>query len=116
MEEGLEFFMDDVAGDGSWKNASDLSKQMYRDNAWTVKGVANDEFEPYSCADARRVQAPTLLICGEKSPAFRATTLDAVQACLGYSERAVVRNAAHSMPQDNPRGFSEAVLAFVNRH
>lgn len=116
VEEGLAYFMDDAGGPGSWNRASELSRQIYRDNAWTVKGAVSDAFDPYTCADARRVRGPVLLLSGQKSPPFRAKTLDALQACVTTSERGVVANAAHSMVRDNPRGFSEAVLAFLAKH
>jgi pimeloyl-ACP methyl ester carboxylesterase len=116
MEEGLAYFMDDAAGPGTWKRVPELSRQIYRDNAWTVKGAVSDAFDPYSCADARRVRAPVLLLLGQKSPPFRGKTLEAVQACVPVSERAIVPNAAHSMVRDNPSGFSEAVLAFLAKH
>ena len=116
LEEGLTYFVNDVSGPGAWDAASEANRQMYRANAWTLKGTTQDIFDPYSCADAGRIRVPVLLVTGEKTaPLFKNITA-AIQACLKRSERAVVVNGSHSFPRQNPRGFSEALLAFISRH
>jgi pimeloyl-ACP methyl ester carboxylesterase len=113
LEGGLAYFMDAVRGAGSWMAAPEADRQIYRDNAWTIKGTVGDKFDPYTCADADRITAPVLLIAGEKSPPLYAKMLDAIQSCLNRSERVVIRNSSHHMPRQNPSGFGEALLDFM---
>lgn len=47
MEGGLAYFMDAVRGPGSWTAAPEADRQIYRDNAWTIKGALADKLDPY---------------------------------------------------------------------
>lgn len=116
IEGGLAYFMDAVRGPGSWAAAPEADRHVYRDNAWTIKGMVGDKSDPYTCADAGRITAPVLLIGGEKSPPQYAQMLDAIQSCLKRSERVVIRNSSHHMPRHNPSGFGEALLDFLAKH
>jgi esterase len=116
VDDGLAYFVDDVSGPGAWKGAPEPIRQMLRDNVGTIKGMAIDTFDPYTCADAGRITAPVLLVGGEKSFPFFGNILTAMQACLKRTERAVVANATHAFPRQNPKGFSEAVRAFIAKH
>ncbi len=114
VEGSLEYFIDFVNGPGSWKAIPEAGRQTFRDNASTVRGLARDTWDPYTCADAGRIGAPVLLVAGEKSPPFFGKILDPVQRCLKRSERVVIRNASHGIPRQAPAGFSEAVLNFIS--
>ncbi len=115
VDGALEYFIDYVNGPGSWKAVPEAGRQRFRANASTLAGEAKDEWHPYTCADAGRIEVPVLLIAGEKSPPFFGKILDAIQACLKRSERVVIANASHGMPRQNPVGFSEAVLTFISK-
>ena len=117
VEDGLAFFIDGVAGPGAWKATPESIRQVFRDNAWTIKGQVNDTtFDPYTCADAGRITAPVLLVTGEKSLPFFAKMAGVMESCLKRTERAVVANANHGFPRQNAKGFAEAVVAFVSKH
>jgi pimeloyl-ACP methyl ester carboxylesterase len=116
VEDALAFFIDDVGGPGAWKNTPEPIRQVFRDNAWTIKGMANDKFDPYTCADAGRIKAPVLLVTGEKTLPFFVKMAGVMESCLARSQRAVVANASHGSPRQNAEGFAEAVVAFVSKH
>jgi len=116
IEDGLALFIDDVSGPGAWKAAPESIRQVFRDNVWTIKGMANDTFDPYTCADAGRITAPVLLVTGEKSLPFFAKMAGVMESCVKRAERAVVANATHAFPRQNPKGFAEAVVVFVSKH
>jgi pimeloyl-ACP methyl ester carboxylesterase len=116
IEGGLAYFMDAVRGPGSWMAAPEADRQIYRANAWTIKGMVGDKFDPYTCADAGRITAPVLLITGEKSPPLYGKMLDAIQSCLKRSERVVIRTSSHHMPRQNPSGFGDTLLDFMAKH
>jgi pimeloyl-ACP methyl ester carboxylesterase len=116
VDDGLAYYLDAIAGAGAWKAAPEAARQALRSNAWTIKGMASDKFDPYTCADAGRIASPVLLLGGEKSPLMFGKILDAMQSCLRTSERVLIRNAGHGMPRQNPGGFSEALITFISKH
>jgi esterase len=116
VDDGLAYYLDEITGPGTWKALPESGRQVVRGNAWTIKGMAEDRFDPYTCADAGRIALPVLLIGAEKSPPMFGKILDAIQSCLKASERVLVPNAGHGMPRQNPRAFSEAIISFISRH
>jgi len=114
MDEALAELFDSIYGPGAWSKASEARRQGFGDNAWTIKGV--EEADPYTCADAGRINIPILLVGGENSSANFGKGLDALQACVKRSERVTIRSAGHYMPRDNPFGLSQAVLDFISKH
>jgi esterase len=59
IEGGLAYFMDAVRGPGAWMAAPEADRQIYRDDAWTIKGMVGDKFDSYTCADAGRIKLPS---------------------------------------------------------
>ena len=116
VDDGLASFIDEVSGPGAWKAAPEPIRQVFRDNAWTLKGQGNDMSDPYSCADANRISVPVLLLSGEKSGQLYAKMTAAIESCLKRSDRAVVANAGHPFPRQNPGGFAEAIVTFVSKN
>ena len=67
IDGGLEIFIDDVGGPGSWGKLTETQRQMFRDNAWTVKGTEGEQRRPLSCREFGSLNKPVLLVVGEKS-------------------------------------------------
>lgn len=88
------------------------------DNAWQIQLMWTPEPEPappVTCEEARHIEAPTLLLGGDRSPAFFGPILDGLQECLPNTERAVLANSSHGLELENPSGFNEIVLEFLAR-
>ncbi len=116
-EAGLAMFAAAVNGPRAWEEKyPEPVRQAYRDNAWTIKGMAADTGDGYTCADAAGITAPTLLLGADQSPVVFRLVLDRIQACMKTPERGLIANSAHSMPRLNPSAFNQAVLAFVAAH
>jgi esterase len=115
---GLEVFMEYVNGPGAWKSAPEGTKQVLRDNAWTLASGEADTatWTLFTCDDAKRLRTPVLLLGGDGSPPNFAATLDKVQTCLSGPERQVIPRSGHAMPRANPNAFNEAVMSFIARH
>lgn len=92
--------------------------QMLLDNAWLLKQLwaPGEPDPPVICEEARRIQAPALLLGGDRSPAVFPRVLDGLQKCLPAAERAELPNASHGLELENPSGFNEIVLRFLTRH
>ena len=113
VDAALAAMLDALGGDGYWAALPPAIKQMMRDNAPTLTPQLAEVRTPYARADAARVRVPTLLLGGERSPASFHRILDALQTGLPDVSRAVVPSASHISNVDNPNGFADAVLQFL---
>jgi len=117
IDGGLEIFLDMNNVPGYWKNAPASAKQVFRDNPWSIKNLIVDAQEPFTCADAGKINVPVLLVTGEKSPPIFGVMHDALQPCLTRQEgRVTIPNAPHGFPRTHSQAFNAAVLGFLARH
>jgi pimeloyl-ACP methyl ester carboxylesterase len=84
-------------------------------NAWQLRtlGVPDSSVPPFTCEDARRIQAPTLFLRGELSRAGARANAETWQKCRPGAEHAVLQEASHGLQMQNPAGFNEIVLKFL---
>jgi pimeloyl-ACP methyl ester carboxylesterase len=115
LDGGLNIFIDAVSGLGSWDSMPERSKQVTRDNAYTLIGQIKDKRAPITRADAAAIRVPTLLIGGEKTPAPFPQILDALECVLAHCKRVTITGASHMMNVEQPERFNAAVLDFVVR-
>ena len=73
-------------------------------------------FPPLSEGEVRRVATPTLLVTGERSPAFPLRLTDRLEQLLPNAERVEIAGASHGMTEQNPKAFNEAIHRFLARH
>ena len=116
IDGGLEFFLDLNIAPGTWKNTAEPQKQVWRDNAWSLKSLEADAKEPFTCADASKINLPVLLVSGEKSPPVFGLMLNALQPCFPRQERVTISNASHIMHRSHSQAFNAAVFGFLARH
>lgn len=115
VDGGLKLFIDAVSGPGSWERMPERSRQVTRDNAYTLIGQIKDQRAPITRADATAVRVPTLLIGGERTPAPFPQILDALEGVLPRCKRVTIIGASHMMNVERPEAFNAAVLDFVSR-
>jgi pimeloyl-ACP methyl ester carboxylesterase len=116
VDEGLAPIIDSLSADGGWRHLDEDKKQILRDNAGTVLGLVRDQRTPITREDAEAIQAPTLLITGQRSPEVFQRSVDALLNAMRHARRVTVPNAAHVSHWDNPAAFNHDVLAFLNTH
>ena len=75
-----------------------------------------DVSDPFTCDDARRIAAPTLLIRGVQSPRFLGAILDQLARCLPNAEQLVLPGASHFLHWEKPDEFDAGVQAFLAKH
>lgn len=112
VDAGLEYFLDDVLGPGTWKATPEERRQAPRDNAWTIAGQLNDS-AVIRCADVGSLKMPTLLVGGEKTSPENRNDLDATQKCMPSAKRVTIPNAGHLMHRQNATAFDAALLEFL---
>jgi pimeloyl-ACP methyl ester carboxylesterase len=91
------------------------SRQVTRDNAYTLIGQIKDKRAPITKADAVAIRMPTLLIGGEKTPPPFPQILDVLDRVLPNCQRVTIREASHMMNVEQPEQFNAAVLDFLVR-
>jgi pimeloyl-ACP methyl ester carboxylesterase len=90
-------------------------RQLLLDNARTLPLLFAGPPEAVTREALGAVKIPTLLVRGERTPQIFAKTNEVVARAISGSREVVVSNAAHTMSYQNPAGFNQAVLAFVDR-
>lgn len=112
VDAGLEYFIDDVVGRGTWKALPEDRRQAVRDNAWTIAGQLSDS-AIISCADVAGLKVPVLLVGGEKTTPDNRNDLDAAHKCMPSAKRVTIPNAGHVMHRQNSAAFDAALLEFL---
>lgn len=112
VDAGLEYFVDDVVGPGTWKGLAEGQRQAVRDNAWTIAGQLSDS-AIIRCADVAGLKVPTLLVDGEKTTLDIRNDQEAAHKCMPYAKRVTIPNAGHVMHRQNSAAFDAALLEFL---
>src|SRR5262245_60641638 len=116
IDGGLEIFTDRAVGPGSWRERTEAQRQMPRDNAWTIKGMEEEQNRPVTCAELESLKMPVLLVGGEISPPAYGARLNVIEPCLKNRMRVTLPNANHAMHRINPAAFNSAVTQFLSVH
>jgi pimeloyl-ACP methyl ester carboxylesterase len=118
LEEGVRAFIDGVIGPGAFDQMPSSVREVTLQNARTLAAEVGltPERDPFTCDDARRIRVPTLLLRGERSPAFLHRILDELVRCLPQHETVTIPAASHAMHLQNPSAYNEAVLRFFAQH
>lgn len=115
-EAAMRAFLCAVLGSVGANPAPDLVER-YRDNLGAFEAeMAGPGFLPISRAEVRRVGAPTLLVTGQRSPAFLRKLTRQLERLLPDAETTVLAGASHIAHEDAPAAHHRAVSAFLARH
>jgi pimeloyl-ACP methyl ester carboxylesterase len=117
MEAGIRTFGDAVFGPGGFDGLPDGRKAIVRDNVTNVSAeLLGSGFLPLSPDQVRAVQAPTLLVTGERSISLFSRLTDRLEELLPNTDRIEIPGASHMMHEDNVPDYNAAVLSFVEGH
>jgi pimeloyl-ACP methyl ester carboxylesterase len=106
-----------MLGSDTWERLSDERKQQARENLNTLRAqVLGAGFPPLRDDDVRGVAAPTLLVSGERSPAYPLRLIDRLEQLLPHAERVWIAGASHLMHEENAAEFNQAILGFLADH
>ncbi len=116
MKGGVRLFARRVLGEGAYDRLPETVQQRMLDNARLLTLPEDVLFSDFSCDDARMIQAPTLLLIGDRSPKQFPIVADALAQCMRNVERATIPNASHLLHGMNPERYNDVVLAFLGKH
>jgi pimeloyl-ACP methyl ester carboxylesterase len=116
-EQAMERFAHGMLGKETYERLPEERKQQARENVNSMRGqVMGAGFPPLSDNEVRRVAIPTLLMTGERSPAYPLRLTDRLQQLLSNAERVEIAGASHAMHEENAGAVNEAILRFLARH
>ncbi len=115
-EAGMQAYGSGLLGKDAWERLPQGRKQQAQENVRALRAqVLGAGFPPLSDDDVRSVQTPTLLMTGERSPAYLPRLTDRLQQLLPNAERVEIAAASHLMNEENPAAANEAILDFLSR-
>lgn len=118
-EPAMRTFLSTLIGPGAFDLMPESTRAMLRDNLPELTAEARVPLvtmtPPYTCEDARRVAAPTLLVQGGASAGFLRAMSHAVAGCLPRVEIHTVPAASHAVHAQQAQAFNDVVRGFLDR-
>ena len=116
-EAAMQKFAYGLLGKDTYERLPEERKQQAFENVRGLRAqMLGAGFPPLSDDDVRGVQVPTLLMTGERSPAFLPRLTDRLQQLLPNAERVKIAAASHLMNEENPGAVNDAILGFFAGH
>jgi pimeloyl-ACP methyl ester carboxylesterase len=116
-EAAMQAYALGLLGKDTWERLPQERKQQARENLNALRAqVLGAGFPPLCDDDVRGVSAPTLLMTGERSPAYLPRLTDRLEQLLPNAERVEIAGASHLMSEENTGAVNEAILGFLARH
>lgn len=113
-EQAMHRFASGVLGKEAYEHVPAERKQQMRENLRALRAqLLGAGFPALADDDVRGVQAPTLLMTGERSPAALRRLTDRLHELLPDSQRVEIAAASHRMHEENPATVNEAILGFL---
>src|SRR5258708_4463008 len=113
VDGGLTLFMEALEGPSGWARLPAASKQLLRDNAFTLIGQTRDKRPPFSKLDAEAIRTPTLFIGGANTKGALPKVLHTLARNVKGSKTAMIPGTTHPMFEQAPQKFCEIVLEFL---
>jgi pimeloyl-ACP methyl ester carboxylesterase len=94
------------------------AKALQIENARTLPELLLRQAPPpeITCEQLSALKVPTCIGHGAASRPLYAVVAQAAQRCLGANRHLVVPSANHMWPAEDPAGFAQAVVDFVEQH
>ena len=112
-EGGLKVVAEHTGGPGAWEQRPEERKAISRANARTLLGQRNEQRRSYSRATAETIRTPTLFLYGANTRPNFVANVEALSGAIAGSKVAVIHNATHGLPYENPTDFNAAVIRFL---
>ncbi len=115
-DNALKQFVDAVNYPGAWEKVPDIQKEIFRDNAWSLKSLQADADEPLTCSEVGKFEGPVLFVTGEKSAGIYKLMSESLRQCFKRHKSITIPKASHPMNQMNPEAFNAGVLDFLEKN
>jgi non-heme chloroperoxidase len=117
LEEGIRIFGEAVLGKKVFAALPEDFREQIRANSKTQAAqFLGKGFPPLPEEDVRRIEANTLLVTGQESPAFLLRFADRLAELLPHVERVEIPGAGHVMHMQNAPALNRALIDFLAKH
>ncbi|MGY1661795.1 alpha/beta fold hydrolase [Geodermatophilus sp. SYSU D00705] len=114
-ERAWQTFARGVLGREAFRSLTADRRQQMRENATTLAGNLRAGFPPLPEPALRRLEVPTLLLTGARSPAVVRGLSRWLATLLPRAEQLTVPGASHLVHEDRPEAVNDAILRFLDR-
>jgi pimeloyl-ACP methyl ester carboxylesterase len=117
-EQAIRVFVDWISAEPNFYDRlpADVKRHMLANSKILRSFFFGKGAPPFGEDNVRRIIQPTLLVVGERTPAYFLRTADGLANLLPNAQRTVVPNAAHPMQWQNSAGLNQAILSFLGRY
>lgn len=115
MDAAMTYFGKAVLGTAAFDALSQTRLEQVRANLSKSELLSDTFMAPLNERDVAAIEARTLLVTGEKSPAFLHRLIDRLEELLPNADRVDIPKASHIMHEDNPDAYNRAVLSFLRQ-
>lgn len=120
LEGGVRSFLNGAVGPGAFEEMHTRVREAMMKNAPELGVCTLTDYLVYmphvTCEQVGTIQAPVLLMSGERSPRMYYLINDALAGCLPDAEQATIHDASHVLNTHNPEAHNRIVLDFLARH
>lgn len=114
-EKAMEAFGKAALGTETYHRLSEERKTQVRNNLIKAEFLGSG-LPPLNAKKIQRIEFPTLLLSGGKSPRLFGLLLDRLHLLIPNSERKVIAEASHIVHEDNVADFTLAVRSFIQKN
>ncbi|HEX9833504.1 MAG TPA: alpha/beta hydrolase, partial [Mycobacterium sp.] len=115
-DRAVELFMNGVNDQVTFPELSERVQAMMLQNSRMLPLLFAAPPPPeITCDDLRRLRVPVTIALGAASRTFYSIAAKWAARCIPKAQLVVVPRARHMWPIQDPRGFSQLVLEFLNR-
>jgi pimeloyl-ACP methyl ester carboxylesterase len=117
-EAAMRILVDAFGGKGRFDNLPPEARAVAIANSRFFKAAtsSSDPFPNLSKAKVRRLRIPVLVVSGEQTIRIHKLVNEELARLLPKAEHAIIPNAGHGSPRENPQAFNDAVLKFFANH
>ena len=114
----MRIFVNGLSGTSSFDNLSPESLAAIMQNSRFFKAItlSADPYPNLSKDKVKRLSIPILIVTGENTIKIHRMVNEKLARLLPKAERAIIPNAGHGSPRENPEAFNEAVNRFLSNH
>ncbi|HET8735807.1 MAG TPA: alpha/beta hydrolase [Pricia sp.] len=115
MNKALDIFGKATLGVKTYLNLSSSRLEQARANLIKAE-LLGSGFLPIDKEQIKRLNLPTLLISGQKSPRLWKYLLAELKQLIPNSQLKMIAKASHIIHQDNPKDYNSTVLSFIKKY
>jgi pimeloyl-ACP methyl ester carboxylesterase len=114
----MRIFINRFDGPRAFDSLPPERRKVVMQNSKFFKAVtsSSNPFPNLPREDVRQLSMPVLLVRGAHTKELDILVSEELVRTIPNAEKAIIPAAGHGSPRQNPAGFNEAVISFLERH